>query len=120
MSNVQVRGYNNLRNMTLDLLLFQPLVGHNDICRALPAPLEFTTAEKSYGITEPTYRWDLDTAQAIFQELWNAGCRPADGSCGSEERQALKKHIDFAEHVSKALLDTNIHRLAGDIARSMK
>lgn len=29
-----------------------------------------------------------------------------NGSCGSEERTALKKHIDFAEHVSKALLST--------------
>jgi hypothetical protein len=99
----EVRGYNDLSSM-----VFRTQVLHHDygtISVAKPAQLEFYEPEPNVAC-DSTFSWDYDLAQSMFQAMWNAGYRPGDGSCGSEERTALKKHIDFAEHVSKALLDT--------------
>lgn len=117
MKSFEVRGFNDH-----SMLAFRAQIvcrSYNKPMVAKPVELEFHPVE-DYAVYESTFKWGYDIAQAVFQSLWDAGYRPNDGACGSEERTALKKHIDFAEHVGKALLDTNIHRIAGDIARSMK
>lgn len=117
MTMFEVRGFNDHSVMAFRTQIVDRRFGKKAVAK--PVELEFHTLE-DHQVYDSTFKWSYEFAQAIFQALWDAGYRPADGSCGSEERTALKKHIDFAEHVGKALLDTNIHRLAGEIARSMK
>jgi len=114
---IQVRGYNDFSSLVFRAQVLDHRYGKCAV--AIPVQLEFQAAEPHIAY-DSTFAWDYDFAQSMFEALWNAGYRPGDGACGSEERSALKKHIEFAEHVSKSLLDTNIHRLAGDVARSMK
>lgn len=117
MNRLEVRGFNDHCSMAFRVQVLEHSFGRTHVAK----PVEIAFEPHDPGkLHDSTFTWNYDFAQQIFQALWDAGYRPADGSCGSDERTALKKHIDFAELVSKALLDTNIHRLAGDIARSMK
>lgn len=99
----EVRGYNDFSSLTFRSVVLDHRFERVSV--AQPAALEFRAVEPNQAC-DSTFSWDYDFAQSMFQAMWDAGYRPADGSCGSEERTALKKHIDFAEHVSKALLST--------------
>lgn len=55
-------------------------------------------------IVEPTLALNPDSARSLLQALWDAGLRPADWSSPDGEINAMRKHVDFAEHVAKTLL----------------
>lgn len=99
----EVRGYNDFSSLVFRAVVLDHRF--DKVAVAQPVQLEFRAVEQNQAC-DSTFSWDYDFAQSMFQAMWDAGYRPNDGSCGSEERAALKKHIDFAEHVSKTLLDT--------------
>jgi hypothetical protein len=74
--------------------------------RAVARPVELTmdTQEQYAVIEQPTLSLQPDSARSLLQALWDAGIRPADWSSPDGEINALRKHVDFAEHVAKTLL----------------
>lgn len=82
--------------------------------RAVARPVEFTmdTQEPNLVIGEPTLSLHPDSARSLLQALWDAGLRPADWSSPDGEINAMRKHVDFAEHVAKTLLHTAQNREA--------
>jgi len=70
------------------------------------APVRFEMSERApnTAIAEPTLSLPPASAQSLLQALWDAGIRPADWSSPDGEINALRKHVDFAEHVTKTLL----------------
>jgi hypothetical protein len=76
--------------------------------QAVARPVEFImdTKEPHTAIGEPTLTLEVDSARSLLQALWDAGLRPADWSSPDGEINALRKHVDFAEHVAKTLLGT--------------
>jgi hypothetical protein len=69
-------------------------------------PIRLDMSERSPNtiIAEPTLALRPDSARSLLQALWDAGIRPADWSSPDGEINALRKHVDFAEHVAKTLL----------------
>ena len=95
-----VSGYRNLQYMSFDLSLYKRRNGFIECV----LPTDFTVQridEADRGLIRgPSLRFDLDTAQNLFQEMWNQGYRPANGSAGASEVEALKAHIAFAEKIA--------------------
>ena len=100
MQAFRVSGHNNLPHISFDLSLYRREA--DSICLVLP--VDFTvsrlTDDERCMPHGPSLRFDLDTAQNLFQEMWNQGYRPANGSAGASEVEALKAHIAFAEKIA--------------------
>lgn len=72
---------------------------------AKPLTLEWDNVGDMY-VSEPTFSMRLEVAQGLMQSLWDAGLRPNSGEGGSAQADAMRNHIQFAEHVSRQLLGT--------------
>jgi hypothetical protein len=70
----------------------------------VPIRMEMKQREPGMPIDEPTLALRPDSARSLMQALWDAGIRPSDWSSPAGEINAMRKHVDFAEHVAKTLL----------------
>jgi hypothetical protein len=73
---------------------------------AVAQPVEFVmkTQKANEVIAAPTLHLPDNSGQELFQALWDAGFRPADGHDGGAEAKALRDHIKFAERMADGLL----------------
>ena len=69
-----------------------------------PINMEMQKEEARGYVAEPTLALRPDEARSLLQALWDAGLRPANWGSPDGEINALRKHIDFAEHVARTLL----------------
>jgi hypothetical protein len=44
-------------------------------------------------VVEPTLRIDMDAAQTLMDDLWQAGLRPTDGAGSAGAMRATEKHL---------------------------
>lgn len=56
-------------------------------------PVQFKEIE-SNRYRDPSFQTTPEQAQAIFQQMWNLGYRPSDGTGNSGHVGALSKHLD--------------------------
>jgi hypothetical protein len=101
----QVNAYFNIARLATEITFFKRELNQRFV--AAPVDLVFSEAEAN----EPTLRLEWEDAQELFQALWDANHRPANGSGGpangsggAAEVDALKSHIKFAERVVNACL----------------
>jgi hypothetical protein len=65
----------------------------NGCCR-IAKPVEFEPVlEDGAAISDPFMLLRDEQAQQLMDELWMAGYRPAKGSQGEGEREAMKAHL---------------------------
>lgn len=57
------------------------------------APLELSEYKRG-ALIQPTARLSRSAMQGLFNELWRAGFRPADGTGNSGHVEALKYHLE--------------------------
>lgn len=96
--------YNNAATMTLDLTLSDRVAGRVRIAEPQPFIVRCLEEGENRLFGAPTFSWQFEIAESVFQALWDAGYRPAKGQAGAAEVNALKGHIAFAEDVAKRLL----------------
>lgn len=86
----------------VDLVLFERW-GENI---AVAQPVSFTMKQQKVheAIAEPTMHLPGNSGQELFQALWDAGLRPADGYGSGAEAKSLRDHIKFAERMADGLL----------------
>lgn len=77
-----------------------------------PILLDMRQHDSNTIIQEPTLALPPASARSLLQALWDAGIRPADWSSPDGEIKALRKHVDFAEHVAKTLLQPSQRAVA--------
>lgn len=92
---------------SVDLLLVEDLGDRRYV--GAPIKVEMCQHERHMAVSEPTLALPPDSARSLLQALWDAGLRPADWSSPDGEIRALRKHVDFAEHIAKALLPAERH-----------
>lgn len=62
----------------------------------LAKPLEFIDQRIGMGVKsyEPTFRLTHSAAQHLFEQLWEMGCRPKDGTGNGGHIEAMKYHLE--------------------------
>ncbi len=48
---------------------------------------------KKGAVAEPTMRIDMDAAQSLMDDLWNAGLRPTEGAGSAGSLRATENHL---------------------------
>lgn len=66
---------------------------NNSIHRALPLTLE-KVEDSGLCSVRPTFTLSQDEAQALMDELWNAGLRPTEGRGSAGSLAATERHLD--------------------------
>jgi hypothetical protein len=88
---------------SFDVTLFQVYGGQR--AAGLPVDIIYKSIEPNELLAGPTFRFAPETAEALFQALWDAGLRPAKGQGGAAEVEALKNHVAFAERIAGTLVE---------------
>jgi len=69
--------------------------GNRRIAKPLTIDLHEEPLSKMEGrIIDPTIRIDTDTAQSVFQQLWDKGYRPNNGESSMAHVASLKYHLE--------------------------
>jgi hypothetical protein len=97
---VKFYAHKNLLTRSLDLLII------DELTHGVGAPMTlFMKVDSNDAIVrEPTLSLPLEAGESLMQELWNAGFRPNTDEGTPATVNAMKKHVEFAEHVAKTLL----------------
>ena len=97
MDSMRVKARRSNWNVSVDLLFYTQNFNTAENAMGLAAiaePLVMRPVEKGELVSEPTVQLTMESAQALMDELWFCGIRPAEAKGSAGELKAVEYHLE--------------------------